>query len=700
MSSTTSSSSSSTKSNSDSEEESSSTSSKSSNTNDNNKDTKNTAGSSESCESEPSESSSSPFRNITVESIYAYYCQQLLPAMISSLPLLLTRFFNDTRTVAIATTKQAINFVKPKFDHYQDQQQAAQKHLQTIGQNLWQHMAQNTSISEFMLRHFDADNDGHISSSELLNMTEFLHALPKPPQVPETWLVWFSREWPLMDWKLGVFLWRTFGGILLVLAVLTIIPGRLHRWSARVLRWPVLGLTYFLIVVELMVYVVIRAFILIAEQLIARPTHRRLRTRMAQSQSYQEWYDYAAALDKSQRRDVWMQNVHDETSSLYNWAFIKELIKDMRTARANNDSLLALAVIQQCTRKNVGGVMSEDLFCYSNTGEPKAIVKEFIDEVCTTLKWITDSALKQHDEDDDNSRDVRQYDQKFQENVRKEKDHLWKSLVDVTAGFIIGQNNNNNNGNDGDGGTSYDTISAVSSVMSHDDDDHDDDIDDEQQQRWDEGKKKEGGNNNNKDDSNNNKKSQKPTTTTTKQQPRPTFPTLHHRDQVLTFLKRARSSYGRTALCLSGGAMMGLYHFGAVKALLACKSLPHIISGTSAGSIISAILCTRTEQELLNDLDPEVLADKICCFRRPWKDRIKGVMENGNMFSKDEWMQLIKWFTRGDMTFIEAYRRTGKILCITLSTTEKKCPPVLLNYLSAPNVTIASAVVARCVFLL
>jgi hypothetical protein len=41
-----------------------------------------------------------------------------------------------------------------------------------------------------------------------------------------------------------------------------------------------------------------------------------------------------------------------------------ELIKDMRSARANGDSLLALAVIQQCTRKNVGGVMSEDLFRY------------------------------------------------------------------------------------------------------------------------------------------------------------------------------------------------------------------------------------------------------------------------------------------------------------------------------------------------
>ena len=46
------------------------------------------------------------------------------------------------------------------------------------------------------------------------------------------------------------------------------------------------------------------------------------------------------------------------------------------------------------------------------------------------------------------------------------------------------------------------------------------------------------------------------------------------------------------------------------------------------------------------------------------------------------------------MTFVEAYRKTGRIFCVTLSSTTKKAPPVLLNYLTAPDVTIASAVIA------
>jgi TAG lipase/steryl ester hydrolase/phospholipase A2/LPA acyltransferase len=46
------------------------------------------------------------------------------------------------------------------------------------------------------------------------------------------------------------------------------------------------------------------------------------------------------------------------------------------------------------------------------------------------------------------------------------------------------------------------------------------------------------------------------------------------------------------------------------------------------------------------------------------------------------------------MTFAEAYKKSGRVFCITLSSTTKKAPPVLLNYLTAPNVTLASAVVA------
>jgi len=65
----------------------------------------------------------------------------------------------------------------------------------------------------------------------------------------------------------------------------------------------------------------------------------------------------------------------------------------------------------------------------------------------------------------------------------------------------------------------------------------------------------------------------------------------------LAFFNETRHSYGRTALMLSGGAALGFYHVGVVKALMENGVLPRVISGASAGSIVSAMIATRTDEE-------------------------------------------------------------------------------------------------------
>ena len=67
-------------------------------------------------------------------------------------------------------------------------------------------------------------------------------------------------------------------------------------------------------------------------------------------------------------------------------------MSELRAARKSNDSIMALAVLQQCTRNNVAGIMSYEMFSFTNSGEPKNIVKEFITEVEKTLKWVTNQA--------------------------------------------------------------------------------------------------------------------------------------------------------------------------------------------------------------------------------------------------------------------------------------------------------------------
>jgi len=127
--------------------------------------------------------------------------------------------------------------------------------------------------------------------------------------------------------------------------------------------------------------------------------------------------------------------------------------------------------------------------------------------------------------------------------------------------------------------------------------------------------------------------------------------------------------------------------------LMECDCLPHIISGTSAGSAIAALVCTRTNEELRRDLHPDITASKMKFFVRPWSERLKSVWKNGHMFANEDWLKMVRWFAN-DLTFEEAYKKTGRILCVTLASTTKKASPILLNYISAPNVTITSAVVA------
>lgn len=66
----------------------------------------------------------------------------------------------------------------------------------------------------------------------------------------------------------------------------------------------------------------------------------------------------------------------------------------------------------------------------------------------------------------------------------------------------------------------------------------------------------------------------------------------------MEFFIEMRHAVGRTALVLSGGGLMGMYHVGVVKVLYEQKLLPRIISGSSAGSIIAAFLCSMKYEDI------------------------------------------------------------------------------------------------------
>ena len=153
------------------------------------------------------------------------------------------------------------------------------------------------------------------------------------------------------------------------------------------------------------------------------------------------------------------------------------------------------------------------------------------------------------------------------------------------------------------------------------------------------------------------------------------------------------TNFGRTALCLSGGASFAYYHFGVVKALLEADLLPDVITGTSGGALIAALTATRTNEELKQLLVP-ALANKIDACSEPITTWFPRYWKTGARFDSVDWARRCSWFTRGSLTFREAYERTGRILNVSCIPADPHSPSMLLNYLTAPDCVIFTAVIA------
>ena len=164
----------------------------------------------------------------------------------------------------------------------------------------------------------------------------------------------------------------------------------------------------------------------------------------------------------------------------------------------------------------------------------------------------------------------------------------------------------------------------------------------------------------------------------------------HLLDQLLL----TRQSFGRSALLLSGGGTFGMNHIGVVKALFEAQLLPRIISGASAGSIVCSVLCCKTDEELPNMLEDFCYGD-LAVFTTGSEEMphnmLARLLKHGSLFDISNLIRVMKNII-GDMTFQEAYNRTRRILNICVSSAGLYELPRLLNYISAPNVIIWSAV--------
>ncbi|MGK5090383.1 DUF3336 domain-containing protein [Deltaproteobacteria bacterium TL4] len=162
-------------------------------------------------------------------------------------------------------------------------------------------------------------------------------------------------------------------------------------------------------------------------------------------------------------------------------------------------------------------------------------------------------------------------------------------------------------------------------------------------------------------------------------------------EEKLKFFKHTGQSFGRSALLLSGGAAMGMFHIGVCKALWEQHLLPRVISGASAGSVMASVLGSHTDAEL-DELFQEPEKLYLDAFKLlNWKEMLtqKSVLSSHHLES-------CLRYNIGEYTFEEGFDRSKRIVNISLSPMEENQNTRLASFLTTPHIMIWSAALASC----
>ena len=168
-------------------------------------------------------------------------------------------------------------------------------------------------------------------------------------------------------------------------------------------------------------------------------------------------------------------------------------------------------------------------------------------------------------------------------------------------------------------------------------------------------------------------------------------------EDKMCFLRETRHAFGRTALVLSGGGSLGTMHVGVVKALYEQNLLPRVLSGSSVGAVICAIICTRNDAELVDLMEKFYYLDLTFFNNSSIFQILKHLISKGSLHDIGFLAYRLRALL-GDYTFQEAYEKSGRILNVSVTAASTNEPSKLLNYLTAPNVVIWSAVAASSAF--
>ena len=140
------------------------------------------------------------------------------------------------------------------------------------------------------------------------------------------------------------------------------------------------------------------------------------------------------------------------------------------------------------------------------------------------------------------------------------------------------------------------------------------------------------------------------------------------KEQKLNFFGMIKHTYGKTCMFQSGGGQLGFYHLGLMKVMLDNKIYPKIYAGSSSGAIQASVVGSWPKEQLLEainttsfNFEPFVNNRIYSYIRKFWR-----LITKGHIVGKNTIEQGLK-NNVGDVTFQEAFQKTGRIINITIS---------------------------------
>jgi len=161
-------------------------------------------------------------------------------------------------------------------------------------------------------------------------------------------------------------------------------------------------------------------------------------------------------------------------------------------------------------------------------------------------------------------------------------------------------------------------------------------------------------------------------------------------EERLDFFRRAQHCYGCSALMMSGAGSLLFFHIGVVKVLWQQGLLPDILSGSSGGAIIGSLASVHSDKDLERIFDPEFLVHEI----KQDESLLRHVAKLKPSIATADEVRTVLERLIPDLTFQEAYERTGRQLNVSIAAAERHQSSRLLNAITTPNVFVRDAIMA------